>query len=356
MAGSGSSQVAQVALGVGVWVAGLHVFDAVHCVLHAMLRSRFRALRLLAAPHAIHHRWLDERLRIHPELRTANFLGHILPEFATQVVFTAVLATLLPATTIGVALALQAAVFVGVASCRGLDPNHRPVELLDAGRPSLLALPAYHALHHVHPDAHYSAYSKLVDWVVGSGTMLRGRRFVVDGAESPFGGALAAALEGEGAASVERPGAGEVVRAGRLASADVLVLARPDAPIEEAVERFVEATSRRLLPPEVWVVRTDARDPLARHYHGDVRVEFRVVVVPADRLREPAAAARAARVALRGIRRGWNFVPVESMSATLRSLIAFRGTKPAPPFGAALIPHRADSTALRGSLGSRRAG
>ncbi|MFM7735484.1 MAG: hypothetical protein ACKPBU_05815 [Alphaproteobacteria bacterium] len=336
----------EAALGVGVWIAGLHVFDAVHCVLHAMLRSRHAALRALASPHAVHHRWLDAELRIHPEEQVANLWCHVVPEFATQVAFTLALASLLPAATIATALLLQVAVFIGVASRRGLDRNHLPIDVLDAYRPSVLALPAYHALHHVHPDAYYSAYSKAVDWVVGSGTMLRGRRFAVIGAESPFGAAIAAALEREGAATVDRRGRDLIPEAEQLASTDVLVLALPDARHEVAVERFVAATRGRRLPPEVWAVHTDSRDRVARHYHGDVRVNHRAIVVPAAMLREPESAVRAAASAMRAIRRGWNFVAVGSAMDALRALVVFRRTIPSLPAGAPVVPHRREAAVL----------
>ena len=48
-----------------------------------LLRSRRGALRLLAAPHAVHHRWLDADLRIHPERERdlRRELGHdVAPE------------------------------------------------------------------------------------------------------------------------------------------------------------------------------------------------------------------------------------------------------------------------------------
>ena len=78
--------------------------------------------------------------------------------------------------------ALQTGVFAFLLSHRGLDVNHRPVEILDAYRPGLLTPPAYHALHHVHPDAYYSAYTKAVDWLLGSAAQLRGRGWIAPAA------------------------------------------------------------------------------------------------------------------------------------------------------------------------------
>ena len=38
----------------------------------------------------------------------------------------------------------------------------------------------------------------------------------------------------------------------------------------------------RQLPPEVWAVHPTAEDMLARHYYGDVRVTYRVIVRRGD--------------------------------------------------------------------------
>ena len=275
---------------------------------------------------------------------------------ATQVAFTLALESLLPAATTATALVLQVAVFLGVASRRGLDRNHLPIDVLDAYRPSVLALPAYHALHHVHPDAHYSAYSKAVDWIVGSGTVLRGRRFAVIGAESTFGAGIADALERDGAAAVDRMETGVMPGAEGLASTDVLVLALPDDRHEVAVERFIAATRGRQLPPEVWSVRPDPHDGVARHYHGDVRVNYRAIVVPAATLRDPDLAAHAAASAMRAIRRGWNFVALGSALGAIRAFTAFRRTAPSLPPGATVVPHRREAATLEAPCGPRPAG
>ena len=336
-------------LGVGVWVAGLHVFDGLHCILHAMLRSRYPALRWLASPHAMHHRWLDASLRIHPEAQIANFWGHIVLEYGTQLAFDAVVLYALPTRAIFVAFILQTAVFAYIVSQRGLDPNHRPIAMLDAYRPSVFALPAYHALHHVYPDAYYSAYTKLIDYLVGAGTMLRGRRFVVAGTESALGAALHGRLRHEGVAQVDWV-AGDALRfdEDRLARTDVLVITDPVPARDALVEAFIRATRRRQLPPEVWAVHTTPRDGLARHYHTDPRVTYRTLVLPEAGLLDPTDAARVATAVLRSIRRGLNFVPAGSMLEAFRNFLAFRRTPPIPPNGVVIGAHRADLMVMAG--------
>ena len=107
---------------------------------------------------------------------------------------------------------------------RGLDVNHRPIEMLDAYRPGPWTPPAYHALHHVHPDAHFSAYTKAVDWLVRGAAQLRGRRFVLHRAGGEFGVALAAELRRQGVSDLAEV---DAIDEPVLASADVLVLCDP---------------------------------------------------------------------------------------------------------------------------------
>jgi monoglucosyldiacylglycerol epimerase len=181
-----------------LWLAGTVVFDAVHCLLHQMLASRSALLRALAWPHGVHHRWLDRELRANWEFQRRNVACHLVPEFLTQVAFSGALLLMLPPAPVWLCIGLQTLAFVYLLSQRGLDINHRSVELLDAYAPSFVCPPAYHALHHVFPDAYFSAYTKLVDVLVGSAAHLEGRRFALLGSRTPFGRAIAEALRAAG--------------------------------------------------------------------------------------------------------------------------------------------------------------
>jgi hypothetical protein len=319
-----------------LWLAGAVFFDFVHFVLHAMLRSRVALLRALAWPHGVHHGWIDGRLEVQWQLQRRNVFCHIVPEYLTQLVFTAAVAWLLPLAFAVVLGLLQTGVFLYVLSQAGLDPNHRPVKRLDAYRPGPWTPPAYHALHHVHPDAYFSAYTKLVDVLVGSGAQLRGRRFLLLGGEGPFGPALAEALADHGVERIERaphePAAG--LAGFDLASLDVLVLCDPEQDPTPRVEAFVAATRERRLPPEVWACHRRDDDATARHYHEDVRVHYRTIV-----LAEPDARTAARRVVGR-VRRGCHYVHTGSLVAALGGWWRFRSTRPEPPLGARLVRRR----------------
>lgn len=313
--------LAAILLGPLLWLVGAVVFDGVHWILHVMLRSRLAVLRVLAWPHAVHHRWIDRRLETHLELRAANVFCHIVPEYLTQLVYTGVLALLLPAYLVGTVFVLQTALFLGILAGRGQDLNHRPAARIDAHRPGWTTPPAYHALHHAWPDAYYSAYTKVVDWVVGSGAQIAERGFALVGSDS----ALATGLRTE----LERLGGETVADAHR---ADVVVLLDPAAALDAAVESLIDATRDRQLPPEVWAVRVRADDPLARHYRDDVRVCFRTLLAPVEPL-DAEAAAHAARRALFWIRRDAHFVSLRSAGA-LAAWRRFRGTRAVAPEGA----------------------
>ncbi len=321
--------------GVALWVAGLIFFDAVHVVLHAMLRSRSALLRSLAWPHAVHHRWLDRELEIHRDLQSANVWCHLVPEYLTQLAFAAVASLFVAPRAAALCAVLQTAVFIGLLTYRGLDINHRPIEMLDAYRPSWLPLPAYHALHHVYPDAYFASYAKVVDWIAGGGAMLGGLRYAMQGSETEIGRALREQIEHHGAAEVTAVASAAAVGA----AVDVLVLCEVESSSEaEWVESYIAATRRRRLPPRVWVVQAPPASGIARHYHGDRRVSYRAILLP-DAVRDDLESCRhAARAILFWARRGFHVIP--ATPAAWRAARNFRRLQPEPPPGLGRIRSR----------------
>jgi hypothetical protein len=317
---------------------GTIVFDTVHWLLHCMLRSRWPALRALAWPHAVHHQWIDRQLRVVWENQRRNVFCHIVPEFLTQLAFSGLLLLVLPLGPVLVCVALQIAAFAYVLSQQGLDINHRPVEFLDAYAPSWFCPPAYHALHHVYPDAYFSAYTKLVDGIVGGGAWLAGRRYGLVGASTPLGRALRSELEGAGAACLLEVHDAAEVAFRRL---DVLVICDPAADEVALVEALANATHGRQLPPEVWAVHERPDDPTARHYFRDVRISYRTLIAPKPPL-DTEAASRAARTALFLVRRGLHCVPMRISPSAWRARQSFRSTRPTRPEAAPRVKSRAE--------------
>ncbi len=333
--------------GILLWIAGTVIFDTVHWILHGMLRSRWGLIRALAWPHAVHHQWIDQSLQVVWETQRRNVVCHIVPEFLTQLAFSGVLWLLLPTGPVLVCVALQTLTFAYILSQQGLDVNHRPVDWLDAYAPSFLCPPAYHALHHVHPDAYFSAYTKLVDGVVGGAAWLEGRRYGLVDAETPLGRALGAELGRivgadlvavDGAALRDSrpcdPGSGREL--------DVLLLCAPRADEASLLEPFLAATRHRQLPPEVWAVHERADDPTARHYFRDVRVSYRTLLAPRARALDDAEARRAARTALFSLRHGLHVVPTRLGRDFLRERRRFLATRAVRPEGAPRVRSRAE--------------
>jgi hypothetical protein len=312
------------AAGVLLWVAGTVVFDTVHWLLHLMLRSRWALLRALGWPHGVHHRWLDRELHTNWELQRMNVLCHLIPEYLTQLAFSGVLLLALPPAPVWICIGLQTLAFAYLLSQRGLDINHRPVEILDAYLPSFVRPPAYHALHHVYPDAYFSAYTKLVDQVIGSAAWLVGRRYALLAGDTSFGRELRAALVAEGAADVR---AVDSPADAARADLDVLVLCDTEIDPVPYVEAFARSTITRRLPPEVWALHGRADDATARHYLRDVRISYRILFAP----QSAALDARAARRALSLVRRGAHFVPLCGAAEAWRAWRRFRATPPRRP-------------------------
>jgi hypothetical protein len=326
-------------LGPALWLAGAIGFDLVHFVLHRMLGSRFRILRALAWPHSVHHAWIDRNLEVQWSFQRRNVWCHIVPEYLTQLVFSAAAALLLPLPFAIVLAALQTGVFLGILRMRGLDPNHRPITLLDAYRPGAWTPPPYHALHHVYPDAYFSAYTKAIDFVVRGAACLRGRRFVLRGASGPFARALAAELRRQGVDDLSQV---ESLDAATLARADVLVLLDPRAEEAPLLEAFIDATRTRRLPPEAWVVHARPDLATARHYLDDVRIHYRTLVVPQPERLSAREAERAARRVVSRIRRGCHFVTTATLARELRERRRLRATAPARPERARTVRHRTE--------------
>ena len=332
----------------GIFLAGTVVFDGVHWLLHRLMASRVGLLRAIGGLHATHHRFLDRELRIHDELLRANLLRHVVPEYLTHLAVSGCALLLLPAAVVLPVVAAQTLVFLLILRCRGKDVNHRGIEVLRAYRPMYFCVPAYHALHHVHPDACFSSWIKTLDHLLGTGLSLAGRRVTISGADGPFGAELARLLRGSGAKEVrllDDPAREEA----QLRETDVLVLCRgagggevPEADgasLVDLVERFASLVAGRRFPVEVWALAPPgaAFAGHARRWYGGGRIIYRHIALPGARPRDDAAWARAARVAFFFLRRGFNYVPAAASGRSLLDFLRFRLLVRPAPWG--LVTH-----------------
>jgi hypothetical protein len=234
----------------------------VHWLLHRAHGSRIAPLAWAGGLHATHHDFLDRELRVHDELVAVNLRRHVVPEFLTQAAFSGALLALLwrvpllPWTAVAGAFAIQVLVFGWILKDRGLDVNHRGHDRLDAFRDSFFCMPEYHALHHVYPDAHFSSWIKALDYALGSGLSLTGRRVAwLDAGEGDeAANALRRRVEAAGAVSVPRDDAPD--GAPGEAPGIVVVAGDPETPaIASALRDFVMQAGERRMPSEVWWLR-----------------------------------------------------------------------------------------------------
>jgi hypothetical protein len=329
-------------LALAVLLASTVVFDVVHWTLHRLARSRIGALRRIGELHEVHHRFLNESLKIQREWQRANLTHHVIPEYLTQASVSAALLLLLPLEIVAPAFALQTLVFLLILRGRGIELNHHDWDRVDAYRPIYFCMPEYHAWHHVHPEAFFGSWIRTFDHVLGTGSSLRGRRVLLAGADTPLGRALRPRLE-ERAGSVRIADVSDAAGIDEaLEATDVLVLADDgaDGAFRGPVEAFCAKTLDRLLPAEVWCVGTAAaiRDASegarrARAYWTDRRVIYRHLVVPPDALADDDAARRAAARLIRGVERGFNFVPTAPWLAAARDWLRFRRLTPSAETG-----------------------
>ncbi len=344
------------------------VFDVVHWLLHVFARSRLRALRAIGSLHETHHRFLPRDLRVRDELIPANLRHHVIPEYLTHLAVSAAWLWLAPLPVVLGAVAIQTATVAYILSQRGQDVNHRSREQVRAYAPSYLCAPSYHALHHAHPDAHYAAYLKTFDHLMGTGTSLAGRSVALVGADTPLGAALAAALRRHAVSALVEIGAARSGDALELEGSDIVVLlhgavnpALGSGAAAERIERFAERAKARRLPAELWAAGSELElagagrgDPAraaraaaarefalrARSFYADRRFLYRHLVLP-----EPAgprgfgqlSPRAAARMALFFVRRGFRYVPVSATGLAFANYLRFRYALAAEP-GPRLAP------------------
>jgi hypothetical protein len=324
------------------------VFDVIHYALHRCAASRHRIVRMVGAPHAVHHAFLGRSLRFDEQLTWPNIWAHRVPEWIVQVGATACAAPFVPALWVGTTITVHTVLFVITLVQRGRDANHVDYPIVPSPR-SWFVGPAYHALHHTHPESYMSSFVKLFDNVVGTGCHLEGKRIALTGASGAFGEPLRQLLEQAGATVTplrfgqdwtydDYTGADDA-----LAAADILVLAHgaKDANAMQAncesfvtfIECFLARHPDAQVPVEVWAVGSEieahpawgnaelqryleSKRAYARHawrYFRDRRLTYRHIVPAAFRSRMGPglmSGRTAACVALFFIRRGFRYVPV----------------------------------------------
>jgi hypothetical protein len=353
--------------GVIVFVVSTLLFDALHWLLHRWGRSKSRLLRIFSRWHWVHHRFLDRKMRVHPELVWKNLIYHVLPEYLTSMAGTVIFLFVFPWPPVAAVALLRTKMLIETIIQEGMDFNHMSMDRLSGQQGLLWVNQSYHAMHHIHPNSFFSSFANVFDLVFGTATQISGRHFLITGAGGAFGGAIKARLERLGGI-VETAKHGVDFSAGdygrmrdKLARADVLILSHGaksegawDAnhrTFVDLIDLFVDAGRSRLTPPEVWALGSEAEfhgdmgmpelkdyaaskrafalRALGYYRSGDVLYRH---IVPSSFTSSmgpgPMSANMAAGIALFLIRRGFHYVPVTLTSLAFWNYFRFIRQKP----------------------------
>jgi hypothetical protein len=262
------------------FIVSTALFDALHWLLHRWEKSPNPLLRKFSSWHWVHHKFLGLDMQINPAYARLNIWLHILPEYMTSMIGTALFLLVFPWPPILAVAILRTIMLVMTLREEGLDYNHMSMDRVGGKQNLLWVNNNYHAMHHVYPHNFFSSFANVFDLVAGTGCQIEGRRFLITGASGAFGGALAKALEKRGAI-VETAKSGGDFSAGnyeamkeKLERTDVLVLshgAKTDdcwnanyVTFRDLIDMFTDLGKERLTPPEVWALGSEVE------FHGDM--------------------------------------------------------------------------------------
>jgi hypothetical protein len=332
-----------------IYVTGTLTFDLVHFSLHRLGRSRFRILRRIGQFHDVHHRWLNTSLKYNDRWARKNLLMHRIPEYLNQITVTFAFAFIFDLGPVLVVAAFHTITLLAVLRVNGRDSNHAEYTQLPNPGSNPFVGSVYHAYHHAFPDQYMGSFVRMFDWIAGTATQIRGRRFVVTGASGAFGSGIVKLLKKEGAHV-------RTLKFGKdytytnyekvlptLAWGEVLVLAhgaKKDKAMQancvsfvKLIELFKMVAKRGLAPLEVWAVGSEiemhpawgskdlaiylrSKRAFARYaweYYRDETLHYRHIVPSA--FSSPMgpgliSGLTAARIAMFFIKRGFRYVPV----------------------------------------------
>lgn len=255
------------------FLIGTLVFDVMHFIFHLCVTSKYKILRAIGGLHSAHHRFYSSDLQIKPEWARKNILHHILIEYSVQLAsIFACLYFFNPIAVISAAI-FQTIIFVDVVYHKGIDPRHKPYSQLPSSRGGFLVRAEYHALHHVYPHSYFSSYVKLLDWILGTGHQLKGKKIVMTGANGALGSQMKKLLEKEGASVTTFKYGTDYTYddysklTDALHEANTLLLCHGSKNVNaqqancdsfiNIIELFKSAHQRKLIPIEIWGVGSE---------------------------------------------------------------------------------------------------
>lgn len=329
------------------FLIGTLVFDAVHYGFHLCIKSPL--LRKLGRPHFFHHRFYSSALQINQQWIKANLNNHVIPEYLIQMAGISCCFFFFHPLAIALAMLVQTYIFIEVCYYRGCDRHHVARKQLPPYRGGFFVSKNYHALHHVYPNSYFSSYIKLLDWILGTGHHLAGKRIAMTGASGALGRNMKRLLEKEGAIvtafkfGVDYTYDNYESLRDTLAHTDILFLCH-GSKLENAqqancasfvaiIELFKSVHKPTLVPLEIWGVGSEiechpcfgikklkpyasSKRQYAKHarqYFYDKKIQYRHLVHAAftSRMGPGLMSAKvAAFMTLFFIKRGFKYVPV----------------------------------------------
>jgi monoglucosyldiacylglycerol epimerase len=325
------------------------VYDVLHYIFHLCIKSNNKLLKLIGHWHNIHHRFFPATLNIHIEWTKQNLIQHVLLEYLTQIIVTLLLLLFLNSVAIFLALFFESFLFLLVCYWRGVDFHHRSYSILPSHRGGFFVSASYHALHHIYPNNYYSGYVKILDYILGSGMQLKGKKIALTGANGALGSNIKILLEKEGAiiSTIKfgvdyHYGDYEKLKI-LLADIDILFLchgskydnaqqANCDSFIQ-IINTFINVRKRELIPLEIWGVGSEIEchpcfgikklkvyaqskrnyAKQARVYFHDREIQYRHIVHSAfsSRMGPGLMSAKfAASATIFLLKRGFKYIPV----------------------------------------------
>jgi hypothetical protein len=354
-------------------VLGSIVFDIIHFILHVCMRSKSLLLQKIGSLHAAHHDFLNERLKINERFSKANIVYHVIPESLTQLAVILCGLFIFSWKVVAIASAIVIIAAISVICMRGRDGHHQEMQSLLSIPASLRVCSTYHAYHHAHPNYFFGSWIRLIDMVLGTAVVLRGKRVVLTGSGGALGSAMERLLRAQGVERIiclkhgidyihgDEPSLDEPLR-----SCDILVLCHgsKDGAMKAnydtfvaLIEKFRSSSTNRFEPPEVWAIGSEIEfHPFfgrslreyakskrqyadkAISYYKDPRLTYRHIV-PATFSSKmgpgPISGAFVARITLFLIKRGFKYIPVTYTGLAFVNYLVFRCRKQSTLFPAA---------------------
>ncbi|CAG8014510.1 unnamed protein product [Penicillium salamii] len=184
-------------------------FDIVHYQLHQCTRSSHPFLRRLERIHHFHHLYYNRKMKFDQRYLRQNQFQALPLELGFQIIgsclgyMLAVLVvpnaeTWITEVHLWTLLGIQILRSTFVICTSGRDSNHLTYQRAPKDPNWIFVGPEFHCLHHVYPKRYMGSFVKCFDWVWGTASSLRTKRFVLTGGSGAFGQAMVAELKREG--------------------------------------------------------------------------------------------------------------------------------------------------------------